>query len=222
MPRLAFVGFLLLTISLRCCHKAGHVPPPPAHPVADIAYDVLDARERGLLLTVPTVTPANVQDYWAGTLNASQRVEFAAGINAVEEIENARHWQAIYAVTGISGKDPSASSEQQFNNQVLWEKHAAQHFERLPCWGVHIALLHPGQYGYQENRDGNPFLGMVVLFDEDPKDPNHPGGQFHIGFRSWLAHYEAENGDIGNPENYQLYGRWYGFFDSFMPGPSGP
>jgi hypothetical protein len=219
MHKVTFLGLLLLTVSARCCHRSGHVPPPPANPVQDIFYNVLDSRQKGLLLAYPGVNAANAQTFWTNSLDLSQRVEFAGGVYAIEKIENAHKWKAIISVTNIHGSDPNAPSEQQFNNEVVWDKDAATHFEKLPCWSEHIALLHPGQYGYQENRDGNPFLGIVVLFDEKPANPNQPGGQFHIGFRSWFGHYEPENGDIGNTENYQLYERWYGLIDSFVPHP---
>jgi hypothetical protein len=152
-----------------------------------------------------------------GSLSLSQRVEFAGAIQAIQQTEKAHGWQALETVTKIHGSDPSAPSEQQFNNEVVWNQDAPSHFEKLPCWSEHIALLHPGQFGYQENRDGDPFLGLVVLFDEDPANPTRPSGQFHIGFRSFFGHYEAVNGDIGNSDNYKLYERWYGYIDSFLP-----
>jgi len=195
------------------------VPPPPANPVQDISYTVLDTRQNNLFQSYPGVSVANAQAFWTNSLDLSQRIEFAGGVLAIEKIEKAHNWQAITTVTKIHGSAPSLPSEQQFNNEVLWDKNAVTHFKKLPCWGTHIALLHPGQYGYQENRDGDPFLGLVVLFDENPADPNQPGGQFHIGFRSFFGHYEPENGDIGNAENYQLYERWYGLVDSFLPQP---
>jgi hypothetical protein len=217
MRKMAFLGCLLLTASAKCCHRSGHVPPPPTNPVQDISYNVLDPRQNYLFLSYPGVNAANAQTSWTNSLDLSQRVEFAGGVYAVETIEKAHNWQAITTVTKIHGADPNLPSEQQFNNEVIWDKNAATHFEKLPCWGPHIALLHPGQYGYQENRDGNPFLGLVVLFDENPPNPDQPGGQFHIGFRSWFGHYEPENGDIGNVENYPLYERWYGLLDSYLP-----
>jgi len=219
MRTVAFLSCLVLIASTKCCHRTGHTPRPPANPVHDVSYDVLDSRQQALFLAYPGVNPSNPQTFWTGTLDLSQRVEFAGGVRAIEETEKAHNWQTIFSVVKIHGSEPNAPSEQQFNNEVTWNPDAARHFKSIPCWSEHIAVLHPGQYGYQQNEDGNPFLGLVVLFDESPADPNHPGGQFHIGFRSFFSHYEPENGDIGNPDNYKLYARWYGYLDSFVPQP---
>jgi hypothetical protein len=82
-------------------------------------------------------------------------------------------------------------------------------------WGKHISWLHPGQHGSQENRNGNPFLGIVALFDDD----NSKLGQFHIGFRSWFSHYFPNNGNIG--KNYRKYCAWYGKISGYTPGREG-
>lgn len=219
MRKAAFLSCMLLVTSTKCCHRKEYNQPLPAKPVQDVSYDVLDARQQSLFMTYPGVNATNARDAWTKTLNLSQRVEFAGGLQAIEKIEQANKWQVIATVTKIHGSEPSAPSEQQFNNEVVWNKDAETHFEGLPCWSEHIALLHPGQHGYQENRDENPFLGMVVLFDDAPHDPNRPGGQLHIDFRSFFSHYFPENGDIGNSENYVLYKKWYGYIDSFVPQP---
>lgn len=212
------VGVLLIASGQGSCPRVGSQPNPPVHPVHDISYKALDTREHGLFLNYPHVTAANAKAYWLDPLNLSQRVEFAGGLQAIQlAVEKADNSPALIAVTNILGSDPSASSEQQFNNEVIWEKDAAARIKKLPHWSEHIALLHPGQCGYQENRDGNPFLGLVVLFDTKPANPMQPGGQFHIGFRPFFGHYEAENGDIGNAENYKLYTAWYGYIGDFVP-----
>lgn len=214
---LAFAVVLLVPL-LKACQPATKPPPPPANPMHDIAYDTLDSRQQALLLTYPSVTATNVNAYWTSPLNLSQRVEFAGGIQALElAVEKATSLHTVTSVASIHGSEPGAASEDQFNNQVVWDKDAPARIRDLPNWSEHIALLHPGQYGYQENRDGNPFLGLVVLFDESPANPLQPGGQFHIGFRSFFGHYEAENGDIGDPDNYKLYAAWYGYIGSFVP-----
>ena len=79
-------------------------------------------------------------------------------------------------------------------------------------WWRHVAILHPGQYGYQENRDGNPFLGLVVLF---PDKKEEQSGQFHIDFRSWFSHYCPDNGNIA--ANYKTYVRWYASIPGYTP-----
>jgi hypothetical protein len=141
-------------------------------------------------------------------------VEFAGGTKALMKAEAHHRWQDIVSITTIYGSDPNDPSADQFNTQVIWSKDAAAHFKSLPGWTEHLALLHPGQYGYQENRDGNPFWGIVVLFDEDRSKSD---GQFHIDFRSLFEHYEAVNGDIGNKENYERYRTWYGTIGTFEP-----
>jgi hypothetical protein len=206
-----------LIIAARACNQGGSAPKPPANPVHDIEYNSLDSRQNGLLLLYPGVNAGNASTFWMNSLDLSQRVEFAGGIQAVELVEKANKWQALDSVTSTHGGVPNAPSEQQFNNQVIWDKDAPDRLGNLPNWSEHIALLHPGQYGYQENRDGNPFLGLIVLFDENPANPNQLSGQFHIDFRSFFGHYEPENGDIGNPDNYKLYTTWYGYIGNFVP-----
>jgi hypothetical protein len=214
----AAVAFLIPL--LKACQPPAQPGPPPANPVNDIVYEKLDSRQQGLFLTYPSVSSANASAYWTSSLNVTQRVEFAGGLQALElEVEKPAKLSAVTGVTAINGSDPSAASEDQFNNAVIWDRTAAARIRSLPNWSEHIALLHPGQYGYQENRDGNPFLGLVVLFDENPANPLQPGGQFHIGFRTWFGHYEAENGDIRNSDNYKLYATWYGYIGDYVPLP---
>jgi predicted HicB family RNase H-like nuclease len=194
---------------------AGNLPPVPSNPI--LPYTALIAPQTALFAAYPGVASGNAESFWASTLNLSQRVEFAGASRAVIAAETAHGWQDILAVTKIDGSDPNATSEDQFNTSVVWSKDAAAHFRELPGWSEHLALLHPGQYGYQENRDGNPFWGIVVLFNQAPTDPNKVDGQFHIDFRSAFGHYEPENGDIGNKDNYQRYKIWYGPIGAFEP-----
>ena len=208
-------GFLLALASVGCIHHIHTAKIPPPNP--NLPYTTLDARQVALFEKYPGVESPSAATFWDSSLDLSQRVEYAGGTRVVIQIENGDKWQAIVAVTKIHGCEPNADSAAQFNTEVIWQKDASPHFRDLPNWTDHIALLHPGQYGYQENRDDNPFLGMVVLFDSDPQNPGQVGGQFHIGFRSWFGHYEAENGDIGNSDNYQLYKRWYGPIGAFEP-----
>jgi len=218
MGKTAVVICLTLVVTAKGCQQSPHPPSPPANPVHDIAYSMLDSRQSELFLTYPGVNSGNAGTVWqAPPFDLSQRVEFAGGTQAMEEVEKAANWRAIETITKIHGSEPNQPSEQQFNIEVTWDKLAASRFESLPHWSTHIALLHPGQYGYQQNQEGNPFLGMVVLFDEKPSNPDQPGGQFHIGFRSFFGHYEPENGDIGNPDNYKLYAQWYGYIGNFVP-----
>jgi hypothetical protein len=199
------------------CRLAVNGNPPPAPSNPNLPYAALTAPQAALFGAYPNVGSVNAETFWANTLNLSQRVEFAGGSRAVIAAEAARGWQDIMAITKIYGSDPNTASADQFNTEVIWSKDAAAHFKGLPNWSEHLALLHPGQYGYQENRDGNPFWGIVVLFNKDPVDPNKVDGQFHIDFRSLFGHYEPENGDIGNKDNYQRYKSWYKSIGAFEP-----
>jgi len=208
---------LSLIVSAAGCRIAvnNSLPLLPSNPV--LPYAALSPLQAALFGAYPDLRSGDAGTFWANTLDLSQRVEFAGGSRAVMSAEAARGWQDILAVTKINGSDPNDPSADQFNTEVIWSKDAAAHFEKLPNWSQHIALLHPGQYGYQENRDGNPFWGIVVLFNQNPADPNKVDGQFHIDFRSLFGHYEAENGDIGNKDNYQRYRTWYGQIGAFEP-----
>jgi hypothetical protein len=219
--RIAVIPAVVFLISvLKTCTPGQKPSTAPSSPVHDIVYNTLDSRQQGLFLTYPSVTSTNAGAYWMDPLNLSQRVEFAGGFQALElAVEKATNLHAVTAVTSIRGSEPGAASEDQFHNEVIWDKDAAARIKNLPHWSEHIALLHPGQYGYQENRDGNPFRGLVVLFDENAANPTQPAGQFHIDFRSFFSHYEPENGDIGNPDNYKLFTAWYGSIDDFAPLP---
>jgi hypothetical protein len=213
---LVTIGLLFLIVANDCNEKNPH-PPALNNPVHDISDTVLDARQNELLLTYPTVNSGNASTFWQGSLNLSQRVEFAGGTQALEEVEKANNWHAIQSVNLIHGSEPTEPSAHQFNTEVTWDKLAPEHFKSLPHWSEHIALLHPGQYGYQQNQEGNPFLGIVVLFNNGVSDTGQLGGQYHIDFRSLFGHYFPENGDIGNPDNYKSYVDWYGYIDNFVP-----
>jgi hypothetical protein len=208
---------LSMLLCLAGCRKlvVGNLPPLPTNP--NLPYAALTAPQAALFGAYAASASGNPEALWTGALDLSQRVEFAGGSRAVMEAEASHGWRDILAIAKIYGSDPAASSADQFNTQVIWSKDAPAHFRSLPDWCEHLALLHPGQYGYQENRDGNPFWGIVVLFDENPADPNKVTGQFHIDFRSLFGHYEPENGDIGNKDNYQRYRSWYGTIGTFEP-----
>jgi hypothetical protein len=209
--------FLLLLFTVSCVSHICLAPPTGVPTSSNLPYTVLDTRQAALFAAYPGVQAAGAATFWANSLNQSERVEYAGGTRVVIKIENDHKWQAIGSVCAIHGEDPTLSSADQFNTEVVWDQDAAAHFSKLKHWSEHFAILHPGQHGYQENRNGNPFLGMVVLFDDNPKDPAHVGGQFHIGFRSFFGHYEAVNGDIGDKSNYQLYKCWYGPIPGFEP-----
>ena len=213
--KIVALSTLLGAAGCRVVPLPGELPLPPSNPI--LPYAELTPAQSALFAAYPDVTAANAEAFWTSTLNLSQRVEFAGASRAVMAAEAAHGWQDILAVTKISGSDPDTSSADQFNTEVVWSKDAAAHFKSLPNWCEHIALLHPGEFGYQEDRDGNPFWGIVVLFDKDPADPTKVAGQFHIDFRSAFGHYEAENGDIGNRDNYQRYRLWYGPIGTYEP-----
>jgi len=173
------LAVVFLAPLLKACQPATKPPSPPAAPVHDIAYSTLDSRQQALFFTYPSVSATNGSVYGTNPLNLSRRVEFAGGIQALElAAEKATNLHTVTAVAAIHGSEPRAASEDQFNNEVVWDKDAAAQIRNLRHWSEHIALLHPGQYGYQENRDGNPFLGLVDLFDENPANPCSRAGSF--------------------------------------------
>lgn len=135
MHRVVILSCLALASGMRCCDRKPHAPNPPANPVHEIAYNVLNPRQKGLFLTYPGVTPADASDFWMGSLSLSQRVEFAGAIQAIQQTEKAHGWQALETVTKIHGSDPSAPSEQQFNNEVIWNQDTP-YFGRAcgSCW----------------------------------------------------------------------------------------
>jgi len=119
----------------------------------------------------------------------------------------------LAALGQVYGSIPGSSSESQFNVEVSWKKSADHCFQNAYKWGPHIALLHPNMYGYDQNKDNDGFLGLVVLFDHN--DPTK--GQFHIGFGD-SSHYNAEdNSDI--TRNYADYCQWYGQLKLYQPCP---
>lgn len=212
---LVFLSLLSATGCFRHTPVAGGpaLPPDP-----NVEYSMLTPRQAALFQAYPGVTAQTASAFWEDSLNLSQRIEYAGVTRALLEVETAHQLRALLGVTAIHGDEPGSSASQ-YNNQVVWSRDAAARFSKLRGWSAHIALLHPGQYGYQENRDGNPFWGMVVLFDEKPENPDRPTGQVHIDFRSAFEHYQPVNGDIGNQENYQRYSAWYGPLANFQPQP---
>jgi len=180
---------------------------------AKLPFDVLSGDQVYILSTYlpDRTTHSNPEELW-NKLNLSQQVEFGAGTRALDLACNLRHCiEQVLAINGDKGQ--GMPSENQFNVWVAWRRDALDILKR---WGKHISVLHPGQFGYQENRDGNPFLGIVALFDEE-HPPEYIRGQFHIGFRSWFGHYHAANGNVGDRFNYACYRQWYGTFDNFKP-----
>jgi hypothetical protein len=157
---------------------------------------------------------ATGQSGW-NSLDDSQRLQFAGGTQALNTIMVASSpCKSLAEISGsraIFGSIPDAPSAAQFHIDVKWMPDAGQVFAGAKGWGPHLAWLHPGQQGSQENRNWNPFLGIVVLFDDDDKAV----GQFHIGFRSLFWHYFSDNGNIA--KNYRKYCQWYGQIDSYTP-----
>jgi hypothetical protein len=88
---------------------------------------------------------------------------------------------------------------------VAWQGGADDCFEKALGWGVHPSVLHPGYYGYDQNKYNDGLLGLVALF----KSTDSKKGQFHIGFGEFPDHFSADtNSNIAN--NYPDYCRWYG------------
>jgi hypothetical protein len=149
------------------------------------------------------------------SLDDSQRLEFAGGTQSLITVATTssacRGLEEVIESSGIFGSIPAAASAAQFHIDVKWAPGADEVFGAIRGWGPHLAWLHPGQKGYQQNQNGNPFLGIVVLFDVNDRTM----GQFHIGFRSLFWHYLANNGNIA--KNYQKYCHWYGVINGYGP-----
>jgi len=195
----------------------------------EIPFSQLNKCQSDIFGTLPTRPPAPPPTLWS-SLDDSQRLEYAGGTQALSKAPvpppPCAGLSQIPSVSTIWGSRPDLPSAEQFHLDVGWSTGARDAFKNLPGWGTHIALLHPGQFGFQENRDGNPFLGLVLLFDSE----NSEHGQFHIGFRSFFSHYRPDNGNIA--KNYKKYCAWYGQIDGYsaicptkaaaFPPPEGP
>jgi hypothetical protein len=196
--RLSLAGFLLLTGS--------------ALSAQSIRYDKLSDCQRDLFGTFHKGSTTPGQVTWL-SLEDSQRLEYTGGTQALNTIlvppPPCHAMSRLLSVDAIWGNLPNRPSADQFHLDVKWSSGADGVFKGIPGWDLHIAWLHPGQYGFQENRDGNPFLGLVVLFGSDKPQQ----GQFHIGFRSAFAHYVPNNGNIA--KNYKKYCAWYGRIDGY-------
>jgi hypothetical protein len=178
----------------------------------NIPYAKLDDCQRARFDSYHNSTPTVGLQTWL-SLEDSQRVEYAGGTHALTTMHMPPPpcWglNPLPSLNAIWGSRPDHPSAEQFHIEVNWSPKADDAFKSLNGWGLHIAWLHSGQYGFQENRNGNPFLGLVVLFEE--KNPQ--AGQFHIDFRSWFAHFFPNNGNIA--KNYKRYCRWYGRIDGY-------
>jgi hypothetical protein len=180
----------------------------------NISYDKLnDCQERRFRTFHPGSTPPG-PPAWK-SLDDSQRLEYAGGTQALGTVKVASNaceaLEEVSAVDAIMGSNPNLPSADQFHLEVNWAANTSNIIAGIPGWSEHISWLHPGQFGFQENREGNPFLGLVVLFGKD----NPKVGQFHIGFRSGFSHYFADNGNIS--KNYNRYRTWYGAINGYGP-----
>jgi hypothetical protein len=151
-------------------------------------------------------------------LISSEQLEFAGATQSLD-----KWWQfepmaqprpqpgadRIAAVDEIHGQIANASSAAQYNLEVKWGGGADSAFQHAWGWGPPISVLHPGMRGFQQNKNGDPFLGVVVLFN----DSNSNQGQFHIGFRGFPGHYFADNGNVAR--NYPSYCAWYGKIEGY-------
>jgi hypothetical protein len=113
--------------------------------------------------------------------------------------------EQVNAVQKVRGTLTNAPSEDQYNIEVAWQPGADKCFDRAYGWGIHLAQLHPGMYGYDQNKWNDSLLGLVVLFNGNDSKK----GQFHIGFGDLPDHYSADaNSNI--ERNYRDYCGWYG------------
>jgi hypothetical protein len=178
----------------------------------NIAYSKLSDCQHMRFQTLPG--PQQGAKAWESSLDDSQRLEYAGGTQALSTVNIlfpiCKALGELSTVKAIFGGRPNQPSADQFNVQAGWLTDAGNKFKSLPNWSEHISWLHPGQYGYQENRDGSPFLGLITLFNQNQADV----GQFHIDFRTW-RHYGADNGNVA--KNYKTYCRWYGEINGYLP-----
>ena len=162
-------------------------PPVPPGSVIQPAYSDLTPEQQTLFESFYKPAGCNPTDVW-GNLSASQRLEFAGGTQALYSLGGGLISSALKGLdpdtvdnmspdaTSIVGSVPFADSQYQFHIDVTWTGTAADSFKNLRGWTEHISLLHPGMFGYQQNKDDIYSDGMVVLF----KTNDHSTGQFHI------------------------------------------
>jgi len=179
-----------------------------------VDYNALNTQQQTLFMKYGQTHSTKWTD-----LNCSEQLEFAGATQAIgnwwkfEPMSPSPQpgLEQVIAVDEVHGEAANAPSEAQFNLEVTWKPRADTVFGNAWKWSGHLAWLHPGQYGYQQNRNGNPFLGLVVLFDET----NHSKGQFHVGLRSFFGHFSPDNGDIA--KHYTAYCKWYGSIPGYKP-----
>jgi hypothetical protein len=165
---------------------------------------------------------------WGGW-NSSEQLEFLAGTQALLnwcELESAckadraAHepgLEQVAAISKVHGAIANMPSDKQYNIEVAWQPGADKCFEHARGWGIHLAQLHPGMYGYDQNKMNDSLLGLVVLF----KQNDSKKGQFHIGFADIPDHYSAEeNSNI--QKNYGDYCLWYGEIRPYQHCPPPP
>jgi hypothetical protein len=197
---------IAMGIFVMCFSVAFGVPPQ------SVDYMQLSQRQMALASAYFSEHAGN----WDG-LDSSEQLEFSGATQALET------WPQftpgvptgqpglteLVAINAIHGAIRNAPSQDQFNLETEWAAQAKKAFATASGWGSHVSLLHPGMHGYQQNRDGDPFLGIVVLFS----DANITIGQFHIGFRTGFGHYFPNNGNIAT--NYGEYCDWFGTIEGY-------
>lgn len=205
--RSAWIANILIAVIL--------LPPTALSQTIGVDYTKLSTKQQSLFQSFAACSPVTCPLAWQG-LTSSEQLEFAGGTQGLStvqlQIQPETGLDTIDSVLKIHGSEPSQPSAKQFNIETKWKAGAADQFKGLDSWSDHIAIFHPGQYGYQQNEDGNPFLGLVVLFDDAPGSQK---GQFHIDFRSWFAHFCPDNGNVA--ANYDEYVGWYGSIAGYSP-----
>jgi hypothetical protein len=201
-------------------------PCPPVPPGSGIqpAYSDLTPEQQNLFESFYKPSGCNPTDVW-GNLSVSQRLEFAGGTQALYSLGDGLVTSTLNGLdpdsvdnmspdaTSIVGSVPFTDSQYQFHIDVTWTGTAPDSFKGLSGWSEHISWLHPGMYGYQQNKDDIYSDGIVVLFKTN--DPTNTG-QFHIDMR-FFDHFAVDNGNIA--ANYETYSRWYGKINGYTPSP---
>jgi hypothetical protein len=182
----------------------------PPHHVGTVDFGKLKPTQLKLLNPSPDLQ----RQRW-NSLNPSEQLEFAGVTQALDDyyqhlllllrLEHPPALEEVLAVKTINGSIPSGGSAAQFNLEVSWKGGAKELFHQDKThWWTHLSWLHPGDHGYTQIRYWDPFLGLVVLFD----DQDVTKGQIHIDFRDLIWHYFPDNGNIA--ANYDYYCDWYG------------
>ena len=111
---------------------------------------------------------------WGGW-NSSEQLEFLGGTQALLnwcELESSCKadraapepgLEQVAAISKVHGEIANMPSDKQYNIEVAWQPGADKCFEHARGWGIHLAQLHPGMYGYDQNKMNDSLLGWLFF-----------------------------------------------------------